>query len=173
MSKKAKATKAIQLVSKPAMDTGIKATSRAKMAQKMGEVLASNYVLALKTQNYHWNVTGMHFQSLHALFELQYTEISATSDLLAERIRALGFFAPATFREFAKLSFVKEDTTAPANAEAMVANLLADHETMVRECRKALDFADEIDDDVSEGMLAERCDYHEKTAWMLRATLGK
>lgn len=170
MSKKAKA---FELVQKSSVDTGIKSGARSKIAEKLGTVLASNYLLTLKTRNYHWNVTGANFTSLHELFDVQYTALSAATDLLAERIRALGLPAPATFREFGKLSFLKEDSTAPADSDAMLANLLADHEAMARECRALMEAADAANDGVTNDMMVERCDYHEKTAWMLRATLGK
>ena len=173
MSKKVKATKSIELVAKSGVDTGIKASARAKLAEKLGTVLASNYTLTLKTQNYHWHVTGANFISLHEMFGEHYTVLSAATDELAERVRALGHFAPATFREFGKLSFVKEDATAPATAEAMVGNLLVDHEAMARECREVKTTAEDAGDDVTTDMMVERCAYHEKTAWMLRATLGK
>jgi len=166
MSKK---SKAIALV-KQSADTGLKANVRSKLAEKIGRILASNYVLMLKTQNCHWNVTGPQFHALHVMFEEQYTELFAANDVLAERIRALGHFTPATYREFGKLSFIKEEEF--ADAQGMLKSLLADHEKMAGECRMVMEAGEEAGDGATHDLMIERLDIHEKTAWMIRATLG-
>jgi starvation-inducible DNA-binding protein len=169
MSKK---SKALALISSSDLQIGLKINARAKVAAELGALLASNYLLTLKTQNYHWNVTGAHFHSLHGMFDAQYTELAAANDTLAERIRALGFPAPATFHEYGKLTLLREDDAPLTSAEAMVAALLADHETMARHFRELIKTADDAGDDVSNDLAVERTDYHDKTAWMLRATLA-
>lgn len=173
MSKKHKAANTIALVTKQEMDIGIKSGARAKLAEKLGAVLASNYLLGLKTQNYHWNVTGIHFISLHEMFAAQYADINTANDELAERIRALGYPAPASFREYNKLSFLKEESATPEAAETMVENLLNDHEAMARECRDLAEMAENAGDGVTTDLMVVRMESHEKTAWMLRATLRK
>ncbi len=164
------AKKNISLVMKPEQDTGIKAASRAKLAEKIARVLASNYLLGLKTQNCHWNVTGPHFHSLHGMFEEQYNAIAAANDVLAERIRALGHAAPGSFREFSKLAFLKEEPL--EKPQSMLQALLADHEKMATECRKVMEAGEEAGDGATHDLMIERLDFHEKTAWMLRATLS-
>ena len=143
------------------------------VADKLGKFLASSYVLYTKTQNYHWNVVGEHFASLHALFETQYTELAAAIDEIAERIRALGFPAPAGLGQFLALSSVKEQDKLPASAGKMVADLLEGHEICAKEAKNVLKAAEEVGDDVSVDLMVERIAAHDKTAWMLRSFLEK
>ncbi len=126
-------------------------------------------MLALKTQNYHWNVTGPQFVSLHALFETQYTELAAAIDEIAERIRALGFRAPGTWREFADLTAIDEDRDVPS-ADQMLARLNADHESIA--ARAAVAIAAFDDDAPTADLLTRRVEVHQKTAWMLRSLRG-
>ncbi len=133
--------------------------------------LADTYTLYLKTQNYHWNVTGPMFVQLHTMFEGQYQALAGAVDELAERIRALGEFAPASYSAFAEFSNIDEDNTVPS-AEAMVAQLLDDNETIVRVMRDSFDVVDDAGDEVTADLLTQRMTYHEKAAWMLRALLG-
>jgi starvation-inducible DNA-binding protein len=136
----------------------------------LAKLLADSYLLGLKTQNYHWNVTGMSFGSLHALFETQYNDIAAAVDELAERIRALGEKAPGSFAAFSKLSSIKEETGNPG-AEQMIKKLVADHETLAETCEAVIEAADEIDDEGTEDMAIARLKFHQKAVWMLKAHL--
>ncbi len=150
------------------MDIGLTDKERATIVDGLSALLADTYSLYLKTHYFHWNVTGPHFNSLHLLFETQYTELWTAVDLLAERIRALGFFAPGTYTQFAKLTSIKEETLIPS-ADKMVAQLVEGHEIVIRTARKLVPFVQEVSDEVSLGLLAARMDIHEKTAWMLRS----
>jgi starvation-inducible DNA-binding protein len=141
------------------------------MADALGRVLANTYTLYLKTHNYHWNVTGPQFASLHALFEQQYTELSAAVDTVAERIRALGHVAPGSYSAYGKLSEIKEAPDSPPEAMAMVRELAADNEALTRLAEKANEIADEVGDVASGDMMIERMQAHAKAAWMLRAHL--
>ena len=141
------------------------------MADALGRVLANTYTLYLKTHNYHWNVTGPQFASLHALFEQQYTELSAAVDMVAERIRALGHVAPGSYSAYGKLSEIKEAPDSPPEAMAMVRELAADNEALTRLAEKANGIADEVGDVASGDMMIERMQAHAKAAWMLRAHL--
>ncbi|MBT3349008.1 DNA starvation/stationary phase protection protein [bacterium] len=138
------------------------------IVRELSEILASNYILYIKTQNYHWNVTGPAFFGLHAMLEKMYNDLFTANDDIAERIRALGNFAPGTASEFLKLSFVDEPTEIPS-AEKMVETLLADHEKMAEKMKKLAQNADEGTQD----LLSPRVATHEKTAWMLRSFLAK
>lgn len=153
------------------MDIGISATDRAAITDALSKVLADTYTLYLKTHNYHWNVTGPQFNDLHAMFMTQYTELWNSVDLIAERIRSLGHFAPGTYKSFAKLTAIKDDEDVPA-ANQMVQNLLAGHETVARTCRQAFPAAEKASDQASMDLLTQRLQVHEKTAWMLRSLLG-
>ncbi len=159
--------------SAPAIDIGIDAKSRAKIADGLSHFLADAYTLYLKTHNFHWNVTGPMFNTLHVMFEVQYTEQWAALDEIAERIRALGFNAPGSYAEFARLSSIDEEpglTTAPA-WHAMVQQLVEGNEAVCRTARKVLDIADAADDAPTEDLLTQRLQTHEKYAWMLRSLL--
>jgi starvation-inducible DNA-binding protein len=154
-----------------AIDIGIHEAHRTQVVSELERVLADTYTLYLKTHNFHWNVTGPRFNDLHAMFMVQYTEMWTAVDLIAERIRSLGSPAPGSYKDFARLSSVKEADGVPS-AEAMVAQLLAGHETVIRTLRAALGPADEANDQVSLDLLTQRLQVHEKTAWMLRSLQG-
>ena len=141
------------------------------MAETLARVLANTYTLYLKTHNYHWNVTGPQFASLHTLFETQYTELAAAVDTIAERIRALGHVAPGSYAAFGKLSEIKEAPDSPPEAMQMVRELAADNEALIKLAEKANDVADDGGDVASGDMMIERMQVHAKTAWMLRAHL--
>jgi starvation-inducible DNA-binding protein len=141
------------------------------MAEMLGRVLANTYTLYLKTHNYHWNVTGPQFASLHTLFETQYTELAAAVDTVAERIRSLGHVAPGSYAAFGKLSEIKEAPESPPEAMQMIRELAADNEALIKLAEKANDVADESNDVASGDMMIERMQVHAKSAWMLRAHL--
>jgi starvation-inducible DNA-binding protein len=136
----------------------------------LSEILADTYALYLKTQNYHWNVTGPTFTMLHALFETQYNELALAVDVIAERIRALGHKAPASFSAFQRLTHIK-DGHAEAKAHDMLQDLLTDHQTVMENLRKARIIADEVSDVGTVSLLEDRLGEHEKTAWMLNASM--
>jgi starvation-inducible DNA-binding protein len=153
------------------IDIGIKEADRQKIAQGLARLLADTYTLYLKTHNFHWNVTGPMFQTLHLMFETQYNELALAVDLIAERIRALGFPAPGTYREFAELSSIKESRGVPA-AEDMIRELVAGQEAVVKTARAVFPLVDEVHDEPSADLLTQRMQVHEKTAWMLRSLLA-
>jgi starvation-inducible DNA-binding protein len=153
------------------IDIGIKETDRARIAQGLSRVLADTYTLYLKTHNFHWNVTGPMFQTLHLMFEQQYNELALAVDLIAERIRALGFPAPGTYREFAELSSIAESNGVPA-AEQMIRELVAGQEAVVKTARSVFPLVDKVNDEPSADLLTQRMQMHEKTAWMLRSLLA-
>ncbi len=134
------------------------------------ELLADSYTLYLKTHNYHWNVTGPMFTTLHTLFETQYTELALAVDVIAERIRSLGRPAPGSYTQFIQRATVKEDATVPS-ATDMIRNLVADYETVVASARKLVRAAEKAGDDASVDLGVQRIDVHEKGAWMLRSHL--
>lgn len=142
-----------------------------QVVEGLGVLLASTYTLYLKTQNFHWNVMGPFFQTLHLMFEEQYTALAMANDEIAERIRSLGEPAPGTYREFAKLSFVSEPTD-PLKAEEMVAELLSDHEKIIEFSKELLEVASSIRDEGTADLLTTRISEQEKTAWMLRSFLN-
>lgn len=148
--------------------------SKSKLSQKVADelthVLADTYTLYLKTQNYHWNVTGPYFPQLHALFEEQYTELAEAVDVIAERIRALDALAPASFSEFQKLTSLDEGDNLVA-WETMVEHLLHDHETIAHHLLIVFSKAEKANDQGTIDMLTERLRAHEKAAWMLRSSL--
>lgn len=153
------------------IDIGIEESQRKKIAEGLSRVLADTYALYLKTHAFHWNVTGPQFQTLHTLFETQYTELAVAVDDIAERIRALGVFAPGSYSQFGKLSSVKEETGVP-KAEDMLKQLVQDNEAVVRTARSVLPTAEEGHDEASVDLLVGRMRIHEKTAWMLRSMIG-
>ncbi|MGN0858810.1 MAG: Dps family protein [Stenotrophomonas sp.] len=160
------------VASVPAINIGISTAEREKIADGLSHFLADAYTLYLKTHNYHWNVTGSMFNSLHAMFMDQYTEQWTALDEIAERIRALGFKAPGSYREFVALASIEE--TVPGDSSdwrTMVADLVAGHEAVCRTARRVLDIADDADDAPSEDLLTQRLQIHEKYAWMLRSLL--
>lgn len=153
------------------INIGIEESKRKKIASGLGDLLADSYLLYLKTHNYHWNVTGPMFQTLHNMFEEQYTELAAAVDQIAERIRALGEFAPGTFIEYSDRSKIKEKDGVP-EATAMIEDLLTGHETLLKTARKILPISDEADDESTTDLVTQRLQLHEKTAWMLRSMLA-
>jgi len=144
---------------------------RQAAARALSRLLADTYTLYLKTHNYHWNVTGPNFASLHLLFEQQYSELALAVDAIAERIRALDAPAPGSYKQFAELSRVLDEAELPDSTE-MVRRLLGDHETVLATAREALDAAEKHHDQPSADLASERMQVHQKAAWMLRATLG-
>mgnify|MGYP001627843490 CR=1 FL=1 len=153
------------------INTGLKQENRSEIVEGLSKLLADSYTLYLKTHNYHWNVTGPMFTTLHELFEEHYLELAEAVDVIAERIRALGEFAPGSYQAFSKLTEIKEETEVP-DANEMINNLLDSHETIIRHARKVIT-SDAIEgDEVSADLLTQRMEFHEKTAWMLRSLLG-
>ena len=153
------------------IDIGITEQDRVSIAQGLSRLLADTYTLYLKTHNFHWNVTGPMFNTLHQMFEQQYVELAAAVDEIAERIRALGVVAPGSYKQFAELTAIKEEVGVPS-AEAMIAQLVGDQETLVRTARDVFGLAEEARDEPSADLLTQRMQVHEKTAWMLRSMLG-
>jgi len=154
------------------MDIGIQEKDRKKIADGLSHLLADTYTLYLKTHYFHWNVTGPMFNTLHLMFEQQYNELALAVDVIAERIRSLDFYAPGTYREFAKMATIKETDSVP-KAEDMIRELVAGHEAVVRTARSVFPAADEAADEASADLLTQRLQLHEKTAWMLRSLLEK
>jgi starvation-inducible DNA-binding protein len=136
----------------------------------LARLLADSYTLYLKTHNYHWNVTGPMFNTLHTLFETEYTELALAVDEIAERIRAVGARAPGSYGEFAELTAIKEDRGSPA-ARQMIQNLAADQETTVEAARRLVKAAEAAGDQASADLGVRRIQVHEKNAWMLRSHL--
>lgn len=154
------------------IDIGISEKDRAKIANGLNKLLADTYSLYLKTHNFHWNVTGPMFQTLHLMFETQYNELALAVDLVAERIRSLGFPAPGTYSEFARLSSIRETLGTP-KAEEMIQLLVEGQESIVRTARSVFPVAEEASDEATADLLTQRIQLHEKTAWMLRSLLEK
>ncbi len=152
------------------IDIGIAADKREEIAGGLSRVLADSYTLYLKTHNFHWNVTGPMFQTLHLMFETHYNELALAVDLVAERIRALGFPAPGTYKQFAALSAIAEEDGVP-KAQEMIEKLVAGHETVARTAREAFKTANVVSDQPTCDLLTQRMQVHEKTAWMLRSLL--
>ena len=155
-----------------AIDIGIPAAQRKAVAKGLSHLLADTYTLYLKTHNYHWNVTGPMFQTLHNMFMTQYTELAVAVDDIAERIRALGEFAPGSYRQYAELSSIQEETKVP-NARAMILNLVKGNEAVARTARQAFPIAEKAGDEPTCDLLTQRMQVAEKTAWMLRSLLAK
>jgi starvation-inducible DNA-binding protein len=153
-------------------DTGISAAERKAIAMGLSRVLADTYSLYLKTHSFHWNVTGPQFNDLHAMFMVQYTELWNSIDVIAERIRSLGHFAPGSYKSFAELSSIQDEAGVPA-ARKMIEKLLSGHETAARTCREAFPAAEKASDQPTMDLLTQRMQVHEKTAWMLRSLLGR
>jgi starvation-inducible DNA-binding protein len=150
------------------IEIGIDKEARKAIADGLSHVLADTYVLYLKTHNYHWNVTGPMFQTLHLMFEQQYNELWLAVDLVAERIRALGHLAPGSYKAFSKLSSIGEEEAVPA-ATQMIKNLVKGHEQVATTARKLFAVADKANDQPTADLLTTRLQIHEKTAWMLRS----
>ncbi len=152
------------------MDIGISDADRKKIAQGLSALLADSYTLYLMTHNFHWNVTGPQFNSLHNMFMTQYTEQWNALDIIAERIRSLGFPAPGTYKEFVKLASIKEVEGVP-KATDMIRHLVVAQEATARTARKLFPVVGAAGDQPSADVLTQRIDVHEKTAWMLRSLL--
>lgn len=150
------------------IDIGIKQTDRTKIAEGLKHLLADSYTLYLQTHNFHWNVVGPRFRELHLMFEEHYTELAVAVDDIAERIRTLDVAAPGTYKEFVKLSSIKEVDGVPKDTE-MVDLLTKGHESVVKTCRDVLKLAQNADDESTASLVSDRMRLHEKTAWMLRA----
>jgi starvation-inducible DNA-binding protein len=152
------------------MNIGMTDEARAEIAAGLSRLLADSYTLYLKTHNFHWNVKGPMFNTLHLMFETQYTEMALAVDLIAERIRALGFPAPGTYSEYAKLTTIPETSGVP-KAEEMIQLLMEGQESVVRTARSIFPVVDAAQDEPSADLLTQRMQLHEKNAWMLRSLL--
>jgi len=152
------------------IDIGINESDRQQIADGLSRLLADTYTLYLKTHNYHWNVTGPLFNTLHLMFETQYNELALAVDEIAERIRALGAVAPGSYKAYAKLSSIAEEDDVP-KAEDMIRNLVKAHETVVRTARSVFPTAESANDEPTADLLTQRMQSSEKTAWMLRSML--
>ena len=153
------------------INIGIDDKARLDIAAGLGKLLADSYTLYLKTHNFHWNVTGPQFNSLHQMFELQYTELALAVDEIAERIRTLGERAPGSYKEFSALTSIEEADGEPT-AEEMLSQLLLGQEAVVRTARAVLPVAGDANDEPTADLLTQRIQAHEKTAWMLRSMLS-
>jgi starvation-inducible DNA-binding protein len=154
------------------LNIGISDSDRKTIVEGLSRLLADTYTLYLKTHNFHWNVTGPMFNTLHLMFEKQYTELALAVDVIAERIRALGHYAPGTYKEFAKLSSIQEADGVPP-AQDMIRQLVEAQEAVIRTARQLFPVVDKANDEASADLLTQRMQLHEKTAWMLRALLEK
>ena len=152
------------------IEIGLTEIERARSADALKRLLGETYALYVKTHGYHWNVTGPRFQALHAEFMTQYSELWAALDEIAERIRALGMFAPGSSAEMLENATITPDNGVP-DADAMIANLVRGHEAVARAARDGIDAASEVGDDVTGDLLTQRATIADKTAWMLRASL--
>ena len=155
----------------PAISIGISEKDRAAIAAGLSKLLAETYTLYLTTHNFHWNVTGPMFNSLHAMFMAQYTELWNAVDPVAERIRSLGFPAPGSYAQFAKLSGLPDAPATPPKAMKMVEVLMQGHEAVARTARALFPLVDKAGDEPSADLLTQRLTVHEQTAWMLRSLL--
>ena len=153
------------------IDIGINEQNRVAIAEGLSRLLADTYTLYLKTHSFHWNVTGPMFNSLHLMFEQQYTELATAVDEIAERIRALGVATPGSYAQFAELTSVQEETGVPG-AEEMIAQLVKDQEAVVRTARSVFPIVEDARDEPTADLLTQRMQIHEKTAWMLRAMIS-
>ena len=154
------------------INIGLSDDARNGVAAALNATLADTYALYMKTHSFHWNVTGPQFHTLHTMFEEQYREMWAALDEIAERVRALGVFAPASGKQFADLTKIESADNEPPAAAAMVAQLLSDHELLIAQARTALSTAEDAGDAASADLLTVRIQTHEKTAWMLRSMAG-
>lgn len=153
------------------INDGISTEDRTILAEHLANVLADSYSLYLKTHNFHWNVTGPMFNSLHLMFETQYLELAIAIDIIAERIRALGFIAPGSYSEFAKLTKITEHT-GEISAEEMIKYLIIAHEVVIKTSRAVIKPAEKANDQVSLDLITQRLLVHEKTVWMLRSLIA-
>lgn len=154
------------------IEIGIKEGDRKKIADGLSRLLADSYILYLKTHNFHWNVEGPMFNTLHDMFMVQYTELWNALDLIAERIRALGFYAPASYKKYSQLSSISESESDTVPAMQMVHQLLDGHEAVAKTARGVFEVAEAANDQSTLDLLTQRLQIHEKTAWMLRSLLA-
>jgi starvation-inducible DNA-binding protein len=152
------------------IDIGISDSDRGKIAEGLSRLLADSYTLYLKTHNFHWNVTGPMFSTLHNLFEQEYTELATAVDEIAERIRALGYPAPGSYKQFSELSSIEEETGTP-DAKDMIRQLVLGQEAVVRTARDVFPMVERANDEPTADLLTQRMQVHEKNAWMLRSLL--
>lgn len=152
------------------IDIGINEKDRTEIADGLGRLLADSYTLYLKTHNFHWNVTGPMFQTLHLMFEGQYTELALAVDLIAERIRALGAFAPGSYADYSRLAVIKDANGIP-RAKDMIKELVEGQEAVVKTARGLFAVVERASDEATADLLTQRIQLHEKTAWMLRSLL--
>jgi starvation-inducible DNA-binding protein len=152
------------------IDIGISKKDRKNIADGLSRLLADTYTLYLKTHNFHWNVEGPMFNTLHLMFETQYNELALAVDAIAERIRALGHPAPGSYRAFSRLSSIEEEENVPS-AEEMIRQLVIGQETVVRTAREIFPTVDRAHDEPTADLLTQRMQIHEKNAWMLRSML--
>jgi starvation-inducible DNA-binding protein len=150
---------------------GISDKDRAAVAEQLSKLLADTYTLYLTTHNFHWNVTGPMFNSLHQMFMDQYTELWNAVDPIAERIRALGFSVPGSYQAFSSRSSLDDVPATPPKAQDMIAILVKGHEAVAKTARAVFTVADEVNDQPTADLMTQRLDIHEKTAWMLRSLL--
>ena len=153
------------------IDIGISEQDRQTIAQGLASLLADSYTLYLKTHNYHWNVTGPQFNTLHQMFEQQYTELAIAVDDIAERIRALGEWAPGSYSAYSQLTSIEEEDSVPS-AEHMVKSLVKGQEAVVRTARSVIKAAEAANDEPTADLLTQRMQVHEKNAWMLRSMVA-
>ena len=170
MSKNTPATPKLHLTSKN-LGIGISEKNREAIAQGLSHLLADTYTLYLTTHNFHWNVTGPMFNTLHQMFMAQYNELWTAVDPIAERIRSLGHWAPGSYAQFAALAAITDAPQAPPRALEMVRTLQRGHETVARTAREVFQLAAKADDQPTADLLTQRLDVHEKAAWMLRSLL--
>lgn len=154
------------------IDIGITEKDRKAIGDGLSRLLADTYTLYLKTHNFHWNVEGPMFSTLHLMFEAQYTEMALAVDLIAERIRALGIYAPGSYKAFAALTTIEEET-GRVTAEEMIRQLVKGQEAVTKTARKVFPLAEKASDEPTADLLTQRLQIHEKNAWMLRSLLGK
>lgn len=152
------------------IDIGIEEGQRREIAKGLSRLLADSYTLYLKTHNYHWNVTGPMFQTLHLMFEEHYNELAIAVDTIAERIRSLGEKAPGSYKQFSELTQIEEETETP-EATQMITRLVTAHESVIKTARSIFPAADAASDEATADLLTQRMQLHEKTAWMLRSLL--
>lgn len=152
------------------VNIGISEKHRNEIADALSNLLADSYTLYLKSQNYHWNVTGPQFHSLHEMFEEHYKELAEAVDVIAERIRALGHFAPGTLNQFSEMSSISEEYDVPESME-MINRLVMAHEQTIQTARKLVSVSNEAADETSLDLATDRLKFHSKAAWMLRSHL--
>jgi starvation-inducible DNA-binding protein len=153
------------------IEIGLSSAARQAITHGLSELLADSYMLYIKTHNFHWNVEGPMFNTLHVMFMDQYTELWNSLDLIAERIRSLGEYAPGSYKQFSELTSIKESEQVP-KAEKMISQLIEGHEAVIQTARRLIPVADESHDEVTCDLLTQRLQVHEKTSWMLRSLLA-